>query len=311
VRRLAARALTADSRAPVLYLRDLPGANADEEEQLMTVLGRVGPVITLGRPGATPVYAPGDAWQRQVLAAIDRAAWVVIRGGLRWELEQCVERVALSRLVLLTPAAHGEYRAFVAWAEPLLCQTLPEYVAADSGSAMCGALTFDVASVPRLQPIAVSLRDQFALTDAPYLAAFHRALAPTLGLNREEPAAAWRDRLFAAALDFIAIGLPMCLIQWLEPHGAAAWLCGLVLAVAWFIGFETLADGQTPGKMLYGIRVVSQLGYAPTPAQACLRLLAKFLIVPFHVVLILAWVLLQRPYYDLMASTRVVRGEVP
>ncbi len=135
--RSAARALAADWREPVLYLRgfdddrtaavvdDLPGALSSglltihsREEQLVGALGAFGPVVAVGQPGepvprlgASRFYLPGDDWQAGVLELMEKAQLIVLRlgegEGLWWEVEQARTTQPPGKLVLLVPGRHN------------------------------------------------------------------------------------------------------------------------------------------------------------------------------------------------------------
>jgi hypothetical protein len=134
--------VSADDRAPVLYLRMFrddqvaqQGRGGDnpasfhlgfetEEERLVNVLDDFGPVIALGRPGeklpglgASREYVEHDEWQQRVHAHMKQAALVVLRltpfaaESLIWEFQEAMNEVAPERLVLLVPKPHS-YEAF-------------------------------------------------------------------------------------------------------------------------------------------------------------------------------------------------------
>jgi hypothetical protein len=123
----AARALRADGRQPVLYLRsfadDHTAAQIDDgtplnihsrEEQLAAALGAFGPVIAVGRPGeplpllgAARFYLPLDDWKPTILRLMELSQLIVLRvglgAGLRWEIEQVIATQPARKLLLLTP----------------------------------------------------------------------------------------------------------------------------------------------------------------------------------------------------------------
>ncbi|GAA3464722.1 hypothetical protein ACFFSW_05205 [Saccharothrix longispora] len=129
----AVRALEADGRRPVLYLRafvdDHTSAAVDNvtvglsgfllpvhsrEEQLASVLRAFGPVIAVGRPGeplphlgAARFYLPPDDWRPGVLRLMELSRLVVLRlgpgEGLWWELERARATQPPDKLVLLVP----------------------------------------------------------------------------------------------------------------------------------------------------------------------------------------------------------------
>jgi hypothetical protein len=105
--------------------RDGPwGASTDTEEQQLTkAVGPFGTMVALGRPrdrlpqtGAGRHYSSDEEWQAQVLAALDRAALVLLACGpgrnLRWEVEQVVARNRPERLVLVVVRDAAQYQSF-------------------------------------------------------------------------------------------------------------------------------------------------------------------------------------------------------
>ena len=130
------RALVHDGRPPVLYLRSFaddrtaaavdPTRTADlatglaevesREELLAIVLGSIGPVVTVGRPGerippigAARLYLPPGDWQPRVAQLMDLAALVVLRlgdgAGLWWEFAYCVRHLPPEKVIVLVPGA--------------------------------------------------------------------------------------------------------------------------------------------------------------------------------------------------------------
>ena len=129
----AVRAIRADWRKPVLYLRgfgddrdsaavdELPGALSagllsihSREEQLVGALGAFGPVIAVGRPGeplphlgAARFYLPFDDWQPGVLRLMELSQLIVLRlgegDGLWWEVDRARATQPAAKLVLLVP----------------------------------------------------------------------------------------------------------------------------------------------------------------------------------------------------------------
>ncbi|MER6917794.1 hypothetical protein ABT314_01765 [Streptomyces spiralis] len=100
------------------------GADTDtEEEQLRKAVAPFGTMVALGRPGdrlpqvgAGRHYSSDLEWQRQVLAALDRAVLVLLVCGpgrsLRWEVEQVVARCDAERLVLIGVRDAAQYESF-------------------------------------------------------------------------------------------------------------------------------------------------------------------------------------------------------
>ncbi|MFJ1792177.1 transferase [Kitasatospora griseola] len=172
--RPAARALQADGRRPVLYLRsfadDGTAARIDDsqplnihsrEEQLAAALAAFGPVIAVGRPGeplpllgAARFYLPLDDWKPTVLHLMDLSRLIVLRvgtgAGLRWEIEQAVATQPAGKLVLLTPGRVGDAADSTAGRLPVPLRL--EEVAADT-SWISAAVTFGPDWTPHVRAI--------------------------------------------------------------------------------------------------------------------------------------------------------------
>ncbi|MFJ6153958.1 hypothetical protein [Micromonospora profundi] len=135
----APRKLEADTRAPIIFLRNFSDdegtirtspmtrkAAVDKlgliqferfEEILVRYLSVYGPVIAVNNPnsrraplGAARESLAHDDWQKAIGERIDSCTMIVVAAapeadtpGLRWELEQIVERGALARTVLVVP----------------------------------------------------------------------------------------------------------------------------------------------------------------------------------------------------------------
>jgi hypothetical protein len=154
----ASEQLYGDSRQPILYLRPF---GADEksrvmqldsyEQDLVKVLGKVGPVIAVGNPrsgigppGANRVrlQPQGDAWQKDVAKLIQCCRLVVVRGssklgaGTRWELAELVARKDPTSVLIGVPRKSSgserkwrkQYKHFCSVAGPLFPKPLPDDV---------------------------------------------------------------------------------------------------------------------------------------------------------------------------------------
>ncbi|WP_404870035.1 transferase [Kitasatospora griseola] len=172
--RPAARALQADGRRPVLYLRsfadDGTAARIDDwvalnlhsrEEQLAAALAAFGPVIAVGRPGeplpllgAARFYLPLDDWQPTILHLMDLSRLIVLRvgtgAGLRWEIEQAVATQPAGKLVLLTPGRVSDTAASTDGRLPVPLRL--EEIAADT-SWISAAVTFGADWTPHVRAI--------------------------------------------------------------------------------------------------------------------------------------------------------------
>ena len=153
----ASERLNRDPRPLVLYLRSFAadelakrGSMADgwlnisgdlmtEEEHLARILGAIGPVVAIGKPGeklpelgAARFYVADSEWQEAVRTHFDRARLVVLRlgdtEGFWWELKHSLEVLAPAQLLLVVPYESKQYEAFRAKAADRFAHPLPEYV---------------------------------------------------------------------------------------------------------------------------------------------------------------------------------------
>jgi hypothetical protein len=184
---VAAEEVIADPRPPVLYLRsfaDDPVAaqmydaqslfarRFGEEEQVALAMGRIGPFVGLGDPGArtpqigaTRFQLPNDDWQGRILELIDAARLVLIRLGttesLWWEIAQAMQRLQPEQLVLLVPFARDEYAAFGDAAQTRLPHALPPEPSDEAGepdpssNRIRALISFDAQWQPRFVPLRV------------------------------------------------------------------------------------------------------------------------------------------------------------
>ena len=128
--RNAQQALRADRRRPVLYLRSfalddtlmrrlslasrilsLAVPSLTLEERVVKILGRLGPVIAIGRPGenlpalgAARFYVSNERWNQKVAEIVSVAQLVIWASGttegLRWELSHLLKMLDPGRLLL-------------------------------------------------------------------------------------------------------------------------------------------------------------------------------------------------------------------
>lgn len=95
----------------------------------------------------------------------------------------------------------------------------------------------------------------------------------------ELPTAGVATRGFARILDLVVqavvAGVLLMVVGFLVPAGVSPVLAGLVVVVTVLlvvpIGFEILLRGRSPGKALFGLRVVGTDGSPSTPRQAVVR----------------------------------------
>lgn len=87
-----------------------------------------------------------------------------------------------------------------------------------------------------------------------------------------------RDRIFAWILDMVVLSLGSALLLTLLPNILSSdalnyfyYLLIIPLYLCYFLLFEILMDGQTPGKRVLGIRVVKLTGSEPSPNDYFIR----------------------------------------
>lgn len=91
-----------------------------QEEQIVSVLREIGPVLALGRPGeklpetgATRTYRPEYEWQADVLDMMFRANFIFFSlgpgEGLAWEIAQAFKYIPLHRLAIFCMISKEEY----------------------------------------------------------------------------------------------------------------------------------------------------------------------------------------------------------
>ncbi|HEX9950183.1 MAG TPA: RDD family protein, partial [Rubricoccaceae bacterium] len=123
------------------------------------------------------------------------------------------------------------------------------------------------------------------------------------------------DRILAWLADLVVWGGYALLMSWVLSKAGADDV-GFVLLVLlpvllYDVGFEVLAEGQTPGKMLLKIRVARLDGAQPTLGQYALRWLLRFVDVTLSsgtvAVVAVAATRRQQRLGDIAAGTTVVR----
>jgi hypothetical protein len=160
-------ALESDDRPPIVYLRSFQDDGMTKagwwstlsdatrllskktlEERLITVLGRYGPVVAIGRPGedvpelgAARVYVGDDHWKDLITDLLsERGAVALLRAGetqgLRWELRKVGKMLSPGQFLLFLPFAltgtratrDARYAAFREWANECFPAELPEKI---------------------------------------------------------------------------------------------------------------------------------------------------------------------------------------
>ena len=137
-------AVSRDPRPPVLYLRSFGAdsqilvgeegrfsiatffnytATLSPEQELALILGQLGPVVAIGRPGerlpelgAARRYVSDDEWRDVVTTWMSEAALVVFRAGetesVWWEIEQALTRCPRQRVVIVQLGAPESLASF-------------------------------------------------------------------------------------------------------------------------------------------------------------------------------------------------------
>ena len=181
----AAEAMRLDPRPPVLYLRSFADDGAvllgdasrlarrsaallaptDPEQEIATILGAIGPVVAIGKPGeplpelgAARLYVGDDAWQAKVRELMQMATLVVLRigasPGLLWEIDQALALLPRQRLVFamlggsaLAPELHERLAALGFSVESALPEARPagwmQLVYRDPRRRIGGLVAFD------------------------------------------------------------------------------------------------------------------------------------------------------------------------
>lgn len=233
--------ILAENKAPVLYLRsfldDKVAAKREvnlltEEEELNKAFELIGPMIAIGRPGETlpevgaaRAYFTDDQWQAAVYHYMDISCLVVLRAGLSkgllWEIQNSIQQLSPSKLILLIPFKKEAYDQFRASVQSLFPKPLPDHPGHDahrvtinsSGQAektiygsLFGLIHFDdnwtahfekicADNVPISGELLISkMRNKSALADNVYLMV-HYALQPVyarLGLDWDDLGVPWK-----------------------------------------------------------------------------------------------------------------------
>jgi Holliday junction resolvase-like predicted endonuclease len=141
-----------ENKAPVLYLRsfldDTVAAKREvtlltEEEELNKAFEHIGPMIAIGRPGETlpevgaaRAYFTDDKWQAAVHHYMDISCLIVLRAGLSqgliWEIQNSIQRLDPSKLILLIPFEKEAYDQFRTRVQSLFPKPLPDHPGHDA-----------------------------------------------------------------------------------------------------------------------------------------------------------------------------------
>ena len=160
----AEEVLANDKRSPILYLRSFGdevdengivngltamfgravggvgiGWGRQEQEALAGFLKRIGPYITVGRPGeslpdvgAAWKWIEDDHWKLEVGKLVKRACLIVVHAGrsdgLKWEFQHLVKNVDPKKILLIVPRKKGDYLQFRDWVTAILPKALPQKI---------------------------------------------------------------------------------------------------------------------------------------------------------------------------------------
>ncbi|HET9468981.1 MAG TPA: RDD family protein [Vicinamibacterales bacterium] len=126
------------------------------------------------------------------------------------------------------------------------------------------------------------------------------------------------SRVVAKIVDTIGVLAVMCPTAWLVSQLVApwwrplVWIGFLVIGSSLLFGIYTMASeyrrGQTIGKQLQGIRVVSETGARITLGQAIVRQLPMFLQVYWIDAMFALFTDKSQRAFEMLSKTRVVRG---
>jgi hypothetical protein len=178
----ASAVLKKTSAAPVLYLRSFTHdtfagrrpmfGTWSEEEQMVAVLRRIGPVVAIGAPGekvptlgAARHYVSDADWKDWVRAMMARASLVLFRASeteaFWWEVKTASTDVAPERCAFLLPQDPEAYSRFRARIAKYLEEPLPERLPAlprriirgPYAIEFWGLLYFEPDGTPVLRPV--------------------------------------------------------------------------------------------------------------------------------------------------------------
>ena len=115
-------------------------------------------------------------------------------------------------------------------------------------------------------------------------------------------------RLGAGVIDFLTLGFMVMIIAYLFLAPAIWVTSGLVVSVAYFVGFW-IWRGQTPGKMALGIKVI-RTDSSPVKWQCALRRFLGYIVSAMTLFIGFVWVAFddrKQGIHDKIADTYVVK----
>ncbi len=146
------------------------------------------------------------------------------------------------------------------------------------------------------------------------------------GLDIELNLAGLGSRIAAALVDTLLLGVVLFLAafgmfglaDWFSSPLLAigiGWLVVLLLVIGYFVAFEVFSDGKTPGKAMFGIRVLGvdgePVGFGASMVRNLLRLVDLFPLLPILGPIAILVSDRNQRIGDLAARTLVVRLERP
>ena len=144
------------------------------------------------------------------------------------------------------------------------------------------------------------------------------------GLDIELNLAGLGSRIAAAIVDTLILGFVLLLaafgmfglVDWFSSRLLAigiGWLVVSLLVIGYFVAFEVFNDGKTPGKSMFGIRVLGvdgePVGFGPSMVRNLLRLVDLFPVLPILGPIAILVSDRNQRIGDLAARTLVVRLE--
>ena len=117
-------------------------------------------------------------------------------------------------------------------------------------------------------------------------------------------------RFIAIIIDGIILAIVGGILQAILGSQGLSGLVSFLIGISYQIYFLSQNNGQTPGKMVMGIRVVSSDGGSVSVMSAGLRYIGYYI---NSIVLLLGWIWAifdgeHRGWHDLIAGTRVVKA---
>lgn len=118
------------------------------------------------------------------------------------------------------------------------------------------------------------------------------------------------SRFIALVIDSVIVGIIGAIIQAVSGAAELGFIASFVIGVLYQIGFLSFMNGQTPGKMLLGIRVVDTDGGGVNPLEAGLRYVGYYI---NTLLLLIGWLWAipdarNQGFHDKIAGTVVIKA---